>query len=109
MLGATVVRHEGLSARGAGVGRRAAVPRLPRLTGAPYMPIFAPATICCRFGPVVSALNVWQADRRDRADGERRAQADVKLDCSSAALVSRITAKSLQRLGADARPARSSP
>ena len=102
VLGATVVRHDEafqLTVLASAAGELQ-VPRLQAATGAPVHAYIRARDVMLslRAPDEVSALNVLAGRIVEIAPTANGAQADVRLDCNGAALVSRITAKSVQRL-----------
>ena len=102
VLDATVARHDeafqlSLLATAAG---ELQVPRLHAAAGTAVRAYIRARDVMLSLHPpeAVSALNVLPGRIVDIAAGASGAQADVRLDCHGAALVARITAKSVQRL-----------
>ncbi|WP_395708316.1 molybdenum ABC transporter ATP-binding protein [Reyranella sp.] len=102
VLDATVTRHDGafqLSVLATAAGEL----QVPRLQAAPGTAVRAyirarDVMLSLRPPDAVSALNVLPGRIVEIAATANGAQADVRLDCHGAILVSRITAKSVQRL-----------
>ncbi|HKH67072.1 MAG TPA: molybdenum ABC transporter ATP-binding protein [Reyranella sp.] len=102
VLDATVARHDEafqLSVLTSAAGELQ-VPRLSAPVGAPVRAYIRARDVMLSLKPPeeISALNVLAGRITAVEAGTGSAQAEVKLDCSGAALTARLTAKSVQRL-----------
>jgi len=102
VLDATVARHDEsfqLSVLASAAGELQ-VPRLSAPVGAPVRAYIRARDVMLSLKPPeeISALNVLAGRITAIEAGTSGAQAEVKLDCSGAALTARLTAKSVQRL-----------
>ncbi|MFI5001622.1 MAG: molybdenum ABC transporter ATP-binding protein [Reyranellales bacterium] len=102
VLDAVVARHDEdfqLTALASAAGELQ-VPRLAAPVGAPVRAYIRARDVMLSLRPPqdISALNVLAGRVTQITPGGNGAQADVRLDCNGAALVARLTQKSVQRL-----------